>query len=155
MTVMTESKAGYPQPGLDAAREGRAFCLRVSAKIGINSETVLTDSTLLKIVPIDERLVITCFYMNLGTDADWVTMEMVATADEDGSGEVTILSPKFRVDTGTPTSGILPSLVRLDPPIVVKRSDGHAFTAQVLGNDATAALTLGFYGWTEADTGEN
>lgn len=155
MTQMTESKAGLPQPGLDAAREGRAFCLKVNAKTGINSETVLTDSTLLKAIPVGKRLVIMCFYMNLGTDSDWVTMEMVVTANEDGSGAITVLSPKFRIDTGTPTSGILPGLVHLDPPLVVRRSDGHAFSAQVLGNDAAAALTLGFNGWIEADTGKN
>lgn len=155
MTVMTESKAGCPQPGLDAAREGRSFWLRVYAKTGIDSETVLTDSTLLKPVSIGKRLVITRFYMNLGTVSDWVTAELVATANDDGSGEVKVLSPKFRVGSGVAGSGTLPNAMSLDPPVIIRRSDGHAFTARVQGNDAAAALTLGLIGWEEADTGAN
>jgi len=154
MTVMTESKAGYPQPGLDAAREGRSFCLRVYAKTGIDSETVLTDNAFLKVVPLGDRLVITRFYVNLTTVSDWVTCEFVAIANEDGSGTITILSPKYHIATGA-TAAFNMAWVDVDPPIVVKRSDGHAFSAQVQGNDSAAALTLGVRGWTEADTGAN
>ncbi|RLC82298.1 MAG: hypothetical protein DRJ03_19230 [Chloroflexi bacterium] len=156
MTQMTESKAGLPQPGLDAAREGRAICLKVNEKTGIDSETVLTDSTLLKPIPHGERLVITCFYMYLNTVSDWVTMETVTTANEDGSGTITALSPKFRIDTGNTRSGNSPSLVVFNPPIVIARTDtARAFTARVQGNDADASLTLGFNGWLEDDTGVN
>ena len=155
MTQMTEGKAGFPQPGLDAAREGRTFCLRVYAKTGIDSETVLTDSTLLKVVPIDQRLVISCVYLNLTTASDWATCELVVTANEDGSGEVTVLSPKYYIATGAagPTRAF--DIPCLGVPIVITRSDGHAITARVQGSDAAAALSIGLSGWTEADTGEN
>lgn len=156
MSHITQSKAGWPQPGLDAAREGRSFCMKVSAKTGIDSEQVLTDSTFLKAIPNGYRLVVKCFYMYLSTLSDWATMEIVTTENEDGTGQINVLSPKFRIDTGAAAIGSLPSLVSFDPPMIVTRTQtSRALTAQVQGNDANAALTLGFNGWQELDVDTN
>lgn len=156
MSVITQSKAGFPQPGLDAAREGRAIRGYVNAKTGLDSEVVLTDSTLLKVIPIDERLIITNYYMYLSTVSDWVTVEFVVTENEDGSGAITALSPKFRIDTGASVAASVTNQVTIWPtPICVTRAMGHAFSVQVLANDAAAALTFGFNGWTENDVGTN
>ena len=41
---ITNNKNGMPEPGLEAAREGRGFCRKVNAKTAINALTVLTDA---------------------------------------------------------------------------------------------------------------
>ena len=155
MSQMTQSKAGLPQPGLDAAREGRGFCGKVNAKTAIDTEAVLTDSTFLKVVEYGKRLVITGFYMYLSTVSDWVTAEFGYAENEDGSGAWTTLTPKFRIDTGAAVALSTPSQVILPVPIVVTRNDGESFSAQVQGNDAAAALTLAYSGWEETDVDEN
>jgi len=141
-----------PNPGLAAAREGRSFCGYVNAKTGIASETVLTDSTLLQEIANGKRLVMTCFYMYVSTASDWATMDFVTTANADGSGLITVHSGQFRIDTGAAVALSTPNLVKLDPPLIVDRSDGAALTVQVQGNDADAALTVMFHGWEEDDT---
>ena len=148
--MKTENLVKAPNPGLDAAREGRTFCGKVNAKVSIDSETVLTDSGFIQAIPTGKRLVMTCFYMYLSTASDWVTAEFVTTANADGSGVITVLTPKFRIDTGATVALSTPTLVHFDPPLVVSL-DGGALTAQVQGNDAAAALTLGMNGWEEDD----
>ena len=149
--MKTENLVKDPNPGLSAAREGRAFCGWVNAKTGIATEAVLTDSTFIQAVPIGKRLVMTCFYMYCSTASDWVTAEFCTTANADGSGVITVKSPEFRIDTGATVALSTPTLVHLDPPLIVTTDDGLALTAQVQGNDAGAALTLGIHGWEEDD----
>ena len=148
--MKTENLVKDPNPGLSAAREGRSFCGYVNAKTGIASETVLTDSTFIQAIGTGKRLVMTCFYMYLSTASDWVTVEFVTTANADGTGAITVKSPKFRIDTGVAVALSTPTMVRLDPPLIVNL-DGGALSAQVQGNDAVAALTLGMHGWEEDD----
>ena len=155
MTILTESKTRFPQPGLDAAREGRAFCGYVNAQTGIDSESVLTDAKFIQVIPDGKRLVLDCFYMYVSTASDWVTVEFVTTENADGSGTITVFTPQFRIDTGVAVALSTPSLVYLSTPLIVSQDDGAALSAQVLGNDADAALTLGFHGWEEDNTAEN
>lgn len=147
----TENRFDSPNPGLDAAREGRSFCGYVNAKTGIDTEAVLTDATFLKKLEAGKRFVMTQFYMYLSTASDWVTVQWVQTENEDGTGEVTVLSPKLRIDTGAALAQTSPTMVHVNPPVVVSNEDGRAFSARVQGNDAAAALTLSFHGWEEAD----
>ena len=149
--MKTENLVKDPNPGLSAAREGRAFCGYVNAKTGIDTEAVLTDSTFIQVIPIGKRLVMTCFYMYVSTASDWATAEFVTTANADGTGAITVKTPEFRIDTGAAVALGTPTLVHLDPPLVVTGDDGQALTAQVQGNDAAAALTLGMHGWEEDD----
>lgn len=155
MSQRTNSKAGFPQPGLDAAREGRSFCGYVNAKTGIDAGPVLTDSTFLQEIPFGKRLVMSCFYMYLSTASDNVTVEFVTTANSDGTGAVTVHSGQFRLDTGAALAQQSPSLITLPVPLIVSRTDGEALSARVTGNDAAAALTLMFHGWEEDDVGAN
>ena len=150
MTLHTNGAQGLPQPGLDAAREGRAVFGYVNAKTGINAEGVLTDATFLKAIPADSRLVVTSFHMQLTTASDTVAVEFVTTTGDDGTGAVTVRSQKFAIATGTLADPVQPPMMHFDPPLVVDRSDSGAFSARVLGNDASAALSLGYYGWVEA-----
>jgi hypothetical protein len=140
-----------PQPGLDAAREGRAFCRKVNAKTAINAATVLTDAGFLLALEHGKRYIVSGFYMHLGTVSDWVTAEIGLAQNADGSGTFTALSPMFRVDTGAAASGADPHQSPIDPPLCVTAADGGALTARVLGNDADAALTLALNGWSEED----
>lgn len=155
MSQRTNSKAGFPQPGLDAAREGRAFCGYVNAKTGIDAGPVLTDSTFLQEIQADKRLVMSCFYMYLSTVSDSVTVEWVTTENADGTGAVTVHSGQFRIDTGAALAQMPPTLITLPVPLVVSRADGQALSARATGNDAGAALTLMFHGWEEDDVGAN
>lgn len=85
-----------------------------------------------------------------------MTIELVTTANEDGSGAVTVLTPKFRQETGNSRQEQNPTLIHLDPPLCIKRTaTAHAFTAQVDGNDSGTSLTLGINGWTEDDVDLN
>lgn len=149
MSEQNQIRQGYPNPAHAAAVEGRTFCGISNDLTGIAAEAVITTAGFLTEIPEGKRLVITCFYMYLSTTSDWATAEWVVTGNADGSGVVTVLAPKFRMDTGTPASAFTPSLTYLSTPLVVDQTDGLAFTAQVQGNDADAALTLGYYGYYE------
>lgn len=149
--MKTENLVKDPNPGLSAAREGRTFCGYVNAKTGIAAETVLTDSTLIQEIPTGKRLVMTCFYMYVSTASDWATANFVTTTNADGTGPITVQTVTFRIDTGAAVALSTPSMVTFDPPLVVTSDDGGALTVQVQGNDAAAALTLGFHGWEEDD----
>jgi len=149
--MKTENLIKDPNPSLNAARDGRSFCGWVNAKTALSSEAVLTDSTFIQEIPIGKRLVLNCFYMYVSTASDWATMELVTTGNADGSGTITVKTGQFRLDTGAAVAMTSPNLTRLDPPLVVTSNDGGALTAQVLTNDADAALTLMLYGWEEDD----
>jgi len=149
MTMYTNSKSGLPRPGLDAARDGRAFCRKLNAKTGIDTATVLTDSGFLLALEHGKRYIVSSFHMGLGTVADWVTVEIGLAQNADGSGTFTALTPLFRIDTGAAFIGVAPHQAPLDPPLCVTVADGGALTARVLGNDAAAALTLALNGWHE------
>ena len=142
-------RTGYPNPGYIASLEGRSICLKVNGKTGIATQAVLTDSTFLQPIGFGERLVLTCFYMYLSTVSDWVTVEFGVTEHDNGSGNFTSMTPLFRLDTGDKKTDSSPSVTPMNPPMVLTRAHGGAFTARVQGNDATAALTLGVNGWTE------
>lgn len=136
-------------PALEAARDGRSFCGFVNGKTGIASSTVLTDSGFLLQMVAGRRYFITCFYMYLSTTSDWVTVEWGVTPHNSGGGAFTAKTVKFRIDTGNVQSGQMPSLTRMSPPMTFTTDDGGAFTARVQGNDANAALTVGYNGFYE------
>lgn len=147
---ITNNKTGMPEPGLEAAREGRGFCRKVNAKTAINAAaTVLTDAGFLLPIADGKRYIVRGFYMNLGTLSDWVTAEIGVTENADGSGVFTALSPMFRIDSGAAATGMDPHQATIDPPLAVTRAHGQALTARVQGNDAAAALTLALNGWYE------
>lgn len=149
MTIKTNSKQGLPQPGLDAAREGRTIHGYVNEKSGINSEAALTDATFIQNIESGYRYIITQGYMHLGTDTDSVKVEFGVTSEASGSGDFTALTCKYEMETGTQTSEVEPNFLRWDPPLCVTKDDGECFTARVLGNDAGAELTLEYHGWRE------
>ena len=151
MTIYTNGKTGLPQPGLDAAREDRDLYRYVTATTGIATAAVITNATFLLQIHPNEKSVITSFTMGLSTVEDWVTAVFGTTENQDGTGDFTAMTPQFRVDTGTAMENAGPILLTFNPPLVVDRSDGQAFTAWVQGNDANAALTLGYFGWYEQD----
>jgi hypothetical protein len=148
---MTDSKTGLPQPGLDAAREGRTINGYVNAKTGIDTAATLKDATFLTVIPIGKRIVVTCFYMYLSTVSDWATVTWGVTENSDGTGTYTGYTVQFREDTGAALAELQPALIHFDPPLAFTRDHGQAFTAYVQGNDAAAALTLGYAGWLEEE----
>ena len=149
MAMYTNGKTGLPQPGLDAAREGRGFCRKVNAKTAINTQAVLTDAGFLLPLEHGKRYIVRGFYMHLGTVSDWVTAEIGVTQNADGSGTFTALGPLFRIDTGAALASADPHQTSIDPPLAVTQADGGALSARVQGNDAGASLTLALNGWEE------
>ena len=137
-------------PGLTASREGRAFCSKLNKKTGINAAaTVLTDAGMLKATVAGYRDVVTCFYSHLNTDTDWCEFELVVTANADGSGDVTALSPLFRIESPANKEQEDASLTQVYPPLVVTPAMGGAWTIRAQTNDADASVTFGVNGWRE------
>ena len=138
---------------LEMARAGRGLCLKVNDKSGVNAaDTVLTDAGFLYAIPAGERVVITCFYMVLTTASDWVWAKIGYTANADGSGAFTAVTPKFYMDTGATPYPQSPHVTQVSPPIVIPATTGGALTAQVRTNDAGATFTLAMNGWHEGVT---
>ena len=149
MPVSTNSKRGLVDPGLNAAWEDRDFYRYVTATTGIDTAAVITDTSFMLQIHPNERSVITSFTMYLSTVADYVTVVFGVTENQDGTGDFTAMTPQFRIDTPAALEEEMPVLLHFDPPLTADRSDGQAFTAYVQGNDAGAALTLGYFGWVE------
>jgi len=149
MAIHTNSKQGLPQPGIDAAREGRTVLGYVNAKTGLDTALVLTDATFLHNIDIGKPLVIAGFYSHISVDTDTMTVEWVTTADANGAGAVTVHTGQFRMATGTSTSQAPVVDFTFPVPLVLTRDDGKAFSARCLGNDAAAALYLQYFGWIE------
>jgi len=151
MTMRTDSKQGIPEPGLEAAREGRVIWGYVNEKTGIDTTAALTDSDFIQNIEVDKRYVITQAYMHLSTDSDSVEVAFGVTEQANGAGGFTAKTAQYRLETGTQTSEAQPSFLNFNPPLVVTKDDGDCFTAQVTGNDASAALTLEYRGLKEDD----
>ena len=149
MAIYTNSKPGLPQPGLDAAREGRGFCRKVNGQIGINAETVLTAVGLLYPIPLGYRDIITCIYAHLNTAADWCQFTVGVTENEDGSGEYTALTPLFRIESPTVNNAINVTITAFNPPIAITRDRGHAWTIRAQTNAEDTSVTFGLNGWRE------
>ena len=139
-----------PNPGLEAAKDGRYFYGWVNAKSGIAAETVLTDVGFLGELQGQRRYFITMLYMHLSTVSDWVTVEFGTTVNSDGSGAFTPRTLQFRIDSGNVQSGRDPSWLSMDDlPICLTDANGGAWTARVQGNDAGATLFIGYNGYYE------
>ena len=143
--------AFQPMSGLIAARAGLGFCRQVNDKSGINAAaTVLTDAGLLYATETGKRDIIMCFYAHINTVSDWLEFEIGYTVGADGTGTFTPITPKFRLETGATPTSQTPAVTHFyDIPLIVKDTDGGAWTARAQTNDAGAAITLGFNGWRE------
>jgi len=151
MTLHTNSKQGLPQPGLDAAREGRTFCRYVNEKSGLNSATVLSDSTFVTNMEQGKRYIVTCVYIHVGLVSDTVEVEYGVTTLPDGAGDFTAKTLKFELETGAANQNMEPAIIQLPVPFAFTLDDGQCITAKVLTNDAGAEVTVGYMGWEEDD----
>ena len=139
-----------PNPGLEAAKDGRYFYGWVNAKSGIAAETVLTDAGFCRELYEHTRYFVVMLYMHLSTLSDWAEIEFGTTVNPDGSGAFTPRTPIFRIDTGNVQSGRDPQWLSMDNvPICLTDADGGAWTARVQGNDAGATLYIGYNGYYE------
>lgn len=137
--------------GLAAARAGRGFCQKLNAKTGINAAaTVLTDAGLIKATTVGYRDVVCGMYTHLNTPSDWCEFEIVVTANADGSGAVTALSPMFRVESPAVNDDASAHQETIYPPLVITTAMGGAWTVRAQTNDAGCSVTFAFNGWREA-----
>ena len=140
----------FSDAALNASRLGLAGCGKLNAKTGLDSATVLTDSGFLIAIPEGKQIVVACIYVHLNTASDWLDVELVYTANANGTGDVVALSPKLRVETGTAAAAAAPQLTQLMPPVVVKYSaTSKAFTLRAQANDSGASANLGINYWLE------
>jgi len=150
MTIRTDSTQGLPQPGLDAAREGRSFHKFVNAKASLNAAaTVLTDAGSFQDMAAGYRYVVTGFYYCLTTASDTVAFEIVTTAGAGGAGAVTARTPKYTAGTAATFDGSPVGPFMLDPPLCFSLDDDACIAMRVLTNDAGASVNCGFTGWYE------
>lgn len=138
-------------PGLTASREGRSFCRKVNAKTGIHAAaTVLTDAGLIQTTAAGYRDVICGMYSHLNTPSDWCEYEIVVTANADGTGAVTALSPMFRIESPAVNDANSAHQETIYPPLVITPAMGGAWTVRAQTNDAGCSVTFAFNGWREA-----
>ena len=150
MSIHTNSKPGMPQPGLDAAREGRTFCKFINGDAGLNAAaTVIPDAGAYLDMELGKRYIVKCFYYALTTASDTVLFEIVTTSEPTGGGTVTAQTPKFVAGTTATADGSPVGPVALDPPLALTRSDGACIAMRVQTNDAGATVNVGFTGWEE------
>jgi len=147
----TQEIGSFADVALAAARAGLAFCQKLNAKTGINAvATVLTDVGLLKATAVGYRDIITCIYSHINTASDWCQFEIGATANADGSGAFTAMTPLFRIETPATKEANTPEVTNFSPPIIVTNAMGGAWTIRAQTNDAGASVTFGLNGWREA-----
>jgi len=152
MTIRTDSKQGLPQPGLDAAREGRAVMRWVNAQAAVNAAaTVITAADSYENMEPNRRYIITMLYYNLSTASDTVRYELGVTSLPNGGGVFTAYTPYLTSGTSATADGseVAPTLI--DPPICLRSTDGACIAMRLLTNDAGATVNAGFGGWYEED----
>ena len=148
---VSNSKRGLYDPGLNAAREDRDFYRYVNAATAPAAGAIITAATFLLQLHPNERSVIASYTMYLSSVSDSVTAIFGTTENQDGTGDFTAMTPQLRIDTGVAMQQVGPILLPFDPPLVVDRTDGQAFTAYVVGGGQATEYTLGFSGWVEAE----
>jgi len=150
MTIRTDSTQGLPQPGLDAAREGRAFYKFANAQTALNAAaTVITAAGSFQDTAAGYRYVVNAVYYGLSTASDTVAFEIVTTAGAGGAGVVTARTPKYVAATTATLDGSPVGPIELDPPLVFTLDDGGCIAMRAQTNDAGASVNCGFTGWYE------
>lgn len=156
MTQKTESKAGLPQPGLDAARERRSFHRYADDITPGASEVTLTDETLVHNLKPGNRAIIEQIIFGVSSVSDDCEFRLVSCSEPDGGGVTTQLMAHRHVVTGASVTGRQMFDQDLKPPVrVVYGEDAKSISFLVDANDAGATIVVGFSGWDELDTGEN
>lgn len=156
MTQMTESKAGLPQPGLDASREKRAFHTYADDITPGANEVTLTNETLVHNLDPGYRAIIKQITFGVTSVSDDCEFRLVTCSEPDGGGTTTQLMVHRHVITGnTIVSREMFTQDLLPPLCVAYGDDAKSISFLVDANDAGATITVGFSGWDELDTGKN
>ena len=152
MTIRTDSKQGLPQPGLDAAREGRSIMRWVNAQAAVNAAaTVITAAESFENMMPGYRYIIKTLYYNLSTASDTVRYEVGVTSLPNGGGVFTPYTPYLTAGTAATVDGSPTMPEQIDPPICLRSTDGACIAMRLLTNDAGATVNAGFGGWYEED----
>jgi hypothetical protein len=156
MAQMTEGKAGLPQPGLDAAREGRSFHMYADDVTPGANEVTLTDETLVHNLKPGYRAIVKQIVFGVTTVSDDCEFRLVSCSEPDGGGTTTQLMVHRHVVTGNAITSKEMFEQDLTPPLSVPYGDdAKSISFLVDANDAGAEITVGFSGWDELDMGEN
>ena len=152
MTIRTDSKQGLPQPGLDAAREGRSIGRWANAQNALNAAaTVITAADSYENMLPGYRYIVTTIYFQLSTASDTIRYELGVSSLPNGGGAFTPFTPYFNAATAATIEGSPFGPIMIDPPLCFRASDGACVCMRVLTNDAGATVNVGFNGWREED----
>ena len=152
MTLRTDSTQGLPQPGLDAAREGRAMGRWANAQAALNAAaTVITAADSYENMLPGYRYIVTTLYYNLSTASDTLRYELGVSSLPTGGGVFTAFTPYFNVATAATIEGSPVGPIMIDPPLCFTTDDGACICMRCLTNDAGATVNVGFNGWREED----
>ena len=158
MTIRTDSAQGLPQPGLDAAREGRSIGRWANAQ-----DTLNAAATVIEVAPTPGypgsyinmepgiRYVITTIYFQLSTASDTIRYELGVSSLPSCGGTFTAFTPYFNAATAATIEGSPFGPIQIDPPLSFTVDDGACVCMRVLTNDAGATVNVGFNGWYEED----
>ena len=149
---MVKRSVDYGTEELYMARLGAAFNCKGADLATLNAGVVPVAAGNIKAIPEGEAAVVVGFMLYLSTASDWVRMVIGVTAEADGSGAFTELSPHLPVDTGASISGRPASFIKLPMPIYIKYSMGKAVAVKLTTNDVGATICFALAGWLEEYT---
>jgi hypothetical protein len=154
MTIKTDSVQGLPNPGLDAAREGRDFRAFINGRSSLNvvGGVVITNAGTTINMESGYRYVIACVYFGLTTSSDSVRFELVTTSLPNGGGAATGQTVRFIGATTATGDGLTngPIYFTGHPPVFTQ-AHGQSIAMRVETNDQGATVNCGFTGWKEVD----
>lgn len=143
----------FENAAVHAARRGAGFRSYVADKTASGASQVLTDATMFQNIPAGKQVVITFMYYGLESVADDCQFEVVPTDAVDGGGTPTTIMGHMHIYTPAGLGDSITQHRVLNPPCVLKYSDGHrSVTMRINANDSSAVVSCGFDGWLEPET---
>lgn len=135
--------------GLFRSRSGDGWCIWKNAGDTASGTVVPNGAGEFQAITAGMAAVITGLYMHLSTASDDMSLEVGCTANADGSGTFTAMTPEFRIETGATNFGIEPHIIHFVPPLYVKDTTGAAIAVRITTNDDAATYYYGLHGWQE------
>lgn len=132
------------------SREGNALHKWVNDALNLSTASILPTAGLCYDLNEGEQVFITNVCWGLHTASDSVIVEVVSTTGACGTGVATLASHHFEGATGATPTGKELQCYPIDPPIMVRYSDGaRSVSLKADANDDAASVTMAWYGWVE------
>lgn len=138
-------------PGLTAARQGRAIHKWDDSVIGLSTEHVIsTDSAIYYNIPAGKQVVIIRISVGLDTADDDGHLYVAGCSSVAGGGNATQLGHHIHYYSGSKKDGRGEHDHDFSPSLVIKYSDGYrSISLALAANDVDADLLVSWSGWVE------